>query len=793
MNKIRIESYLLILFLVFGNVAAQNNSIQGKITDSRNGNSIQGALVVISHLYKAYTNSEGNYNIKEIAEGSYNVKISRLGYKPISVTMSINSASMIKNFIMESSPIELDEVIVSTNRTDKHLRNSSYTELLIGKEQIESKPFQSLSDVLKNEPGVTLLRDGVWGTEVSIRGLNRENVVTLIDGNRIATSTDIAARLSMINADDVDRIEVIKGASSSIYGSGATGGIVNIITKNPMLYDKFSMNGNVSTGYNSVNNLSSWSGSLYSGDSFWSSKISGSYRKAQNTQTPAGELLNSQFKDYSFTGTLNVFPLLNHKFNVDYQLFKAEDVGIPGASVFPNSAEVRYPYEKRELISAGYEILNLSRVFYKLFAKYSYQFIERDVENIPHTVQNVAASGTTPAKRVSVLKITPHADHKNNNLQIQANLLLTENNYLMFGLDYWDRSYNGHREKYQLIQVLNSQGSVVNSINKTVGEKPLPDSKYKSLGIFIQDESQLIKDKLNLSLGTRIDKIIVDGEQTFNPIYEVVNDVINYFPSGQIVIWDKINTVNYSYSGNVGLKYSATPNLDLTLSLGLSFRSPSLEERFQYIDQGSYVRVGDPNLKSEEGTSADVGVRYYSSDLKIISSFFYNYFNNLVTEIPGTFEGRNAFIKTNIGKARMYGFDLHADYNFYNDNIFYATASYVKGDDITSNGHLPEIAPLNGSIGIRLNMLEKLNANISSTVFSSQKKVASGEITTPGYAYFDFYLNAGSFYIGSLDYSVSAGVENVFNKEYRNHLSTTRGSIMIEPGRNFFIKLVANW
>ncbi len=486
-------------------------------------------------------------------------------------------------------------------------------------------------------------------------------------------------------------------------------------------------------------------------------------------------------------------PFDNHTLKIAYQLFKAKNVGIPGASVFPSNADVRYPDEKRELISAGYEIQNFSKVLYKLSAKYSYQYIKRNVENIPHTVQNIPASGTTPARRVSVLKITPGADHKNNNVQIHGNLLLTKNNNLILGIDYWDRSYNGHREKYQLIEVLNAQGEVVNTTNKIIGEKPLPDSKYKSFGIFTQDDVELIKNKLSLSVGARYDRINVNGEATHNPIYEITNGVINYSPSGQKVIWNKIDATDNSYSGNIGLKYSTYFNLDFTLSLGLSFRSPSLEERFQYIDQGSYVRVGNPFLKSEKVKSADFGIRYYSSNLKITSSIFFNYFNNLVAEIPGTFEGRNAFIKTNIGEARMYGFDFHADYNFSKDYIFYATASYVKGDDITANEDLPQIPPLNGNIGIKFDLFEKLQANFSSTIFAAQNRVAANEMTTPGYAVFNLSVNTHTLKLSSLKLRVYAGVENIFNKNYCYHLSTTRGSITIEPGRNFFINLIADF
>ncbi len=784
--------FLLFFFYILEFAAAQPFTLKGKITDVKNNSPIQGATVFISLNYVAYSNIEGYYSITNLNSGTYNIKISSLGYKSTSTEIIIDSSSE-QNFSLTPSAIELDEVVVSTNRTEDYLRNSPFAESLIGKEEIQMRPSVSLPDILQNVPGVSLLRDGIWGTEVSIRGLNRENIITLIDGNRVATSTDVAARLSMLDLNDVERVEVIKGASSSIYGSGATGGIVNIITKSPHLYENFSFSGNVLTEYNSVNDLSVFGGSIYSGSSFWSTKLSGSYRKALNTQTPRGELKNSQFEDYSFSGAINVFPIDNHKLKIDYQLFRADNVGIPGASVFPNTADVRYPFERRELFSAGYEVQNISKSFYKLSAKYSFQIINRDVENIPYIVQNIPASGNNPARRVSVLKITPSADHKNNNATLQGNFWLFDSHNLAAGFDYWDRSYNGERERYQLIEVLDSSGNVVSTTNLITGEIPVPNSKYSSLGIFAQDEFKLFTDKLSTTLGLRYDFINITAEKTLNPVYTITNGVINYNPANQKVIWDSMETNNSSYSANLGFIYSLFTSLDLTLGLGASFRSPSLEERFQYIDQGSVVRVGNPELDPEKGQSLDFGIRHYSDNLKIISSLFFSYFEDLVAEIPGTYEGRNALIKTNIGEARIYGFDFSADYSFWSNYIFYTIASYVKGDDITADGNLPEIPPLNGRVGFKLNFLEYLQADVSSTIFAEQNDVAEGEITTPGYAAFNFLINTIPIKFSSISFRIYSGIENIFDKAYRNHLSTTRGSITIEPGRNIFIKLVVNF
>ena len=787
------KKFVLILIVCIVEFAsAQSFTLKGKITNSKNGSPIQAATVFISYSYVAYSNAEGYYSITKLSAGKYLVKISSLGYKSVSTDIEINSDE-VKDFALTPSAIELDEGVVSTNRTENYLRNSPFAESIVGKEEIQTRPSFSLPDILQNEPGVSLLRDGIWGTEVSIRGLNRENVITLIDGSRIATSTDVAARLSMVDMNNVERVEVIKGASSSIYGSGATGGIVNIITKSSQIYDRLSLNGNIISEYNTVNNLSVFGGSVYSGSSSWSTKLSGSYRKANNTQTPNGELNNSQFEDYSFSGALNIFPIDNHKLKIDYQLFRADNVGIPGSSVFPEQALVTYPFERRELISAGYEIQNISKTFYKLSAKYSYQLINRDVENIPYIVQNIPASGGNPARRVSVLKITPSADHKNNNATLQGNFWLFDSHNLAAGIDYWDRSYSGERERYQLIEVLDSAGNVVSTTNRITGEKPLPNSSYKSLGIFAQDEFKLFEDKLSTTLGLRYDFINITGEKTLNPVYVINNGVINTTPPNQQVIWDSTDENNSSYSANLGFIYSLFSNYDLTLGLGSSFRSPSLEERFQYIDQGSVVRVGNPDLEPEKGQSIDFGVRHYSDNFKILSSFFYSHFNDLVVEVPGTYEGRNALIKTNIGEARIYGFDFSADYNFWRDYIFYTTASYVKGDDITADGNLPEIPPFNGRVGFKFGFLDYLQTDVSSTLFVEQNYVAEDELTTPGYAVFNLLLNTVPIKFSSISFRIYSGIENIFDKAYRNHLSTTRGSITIEPGRNIFLKLAVDF
>lgn len=786
---------LLLVLLSSGFIFSQNIAINGKVLDAVNNTPISGAVLFIQSNNYYYTNYSGEFELKNLTPGRYTIRISHIGYKTLIEEVDLNLSNSIHNFMLEPSPVKMNDIIVNVDRSEKYLRDSPYSIVLADKEQIESKNYNSLSDLLEYEPGIFAVRDGIWGTDINIRGLSRNNIVTIIDGTRIETANDISARLSMIDLNDIRRIEVLKGAASSVYGSGATGGIVNIISTSPSFSKSYLLSGNISTGYSSVNNLRTVAGTIYNSGYFWTTKFGGSYRKADNSNTPQGTLKNSRFTDYSFSGSLNFQPLSNHLVKLNYQLFKAEDVGIPGgAPLFPQNADVRYPSEKRELMSANYEIQNLSSVLSKIILRYSRQYILRDVENVPNIVQNIPASGNTPPRRISVLKITPMADHKSDNLLLQTNLVLSEGNLLTIGFDYWSRSYNGLRFRYQKIEVFDSSAStVVSTTNKTIAEKPLPDSKFQSIGLFAQDDIELLKNKLKLSIGARVDKIDISGEETRNPLYEINNGIVNSTPSNQIVLWRKTESDDISYSSNTGIYYSVTDETDLTLSLGYAFRSPSLEERFQFIDLGNLVRVGDPELKPEKGYSSDLGIRYYNNDVKIISSFFYNYITDIVVEKPGTFEGRNAQIKTNIGKAQLYGIDFLLNYNLYSDWLAYLNASYVKGDDLSESKDLPQIPPLNGTVGLKLSFNRNITGEFSSSLFAPQNDISEGEISTPGYATFNASFNLRNINFSSFRIQIFAGVDNILDKAYRNHLSTTRGGITIEPGRNFYIRLVTGW
>lgn len=769
---------------------AQSGMISGIVKNNQTGSVLPGANILLTELaIGTSTNKNGQFSI-EVNPGIYLIRFSYVGFKSELAEVEISGKIKTELIIsLEPSSVALGDVTVSSTRFVKMEKDVPLPMEVVDKSLIEKTTAFTISDLLKNEPGLSLSRDGIWATSIVIRGLSKSNIVSMIDGNRIETATDLSAGLSMIDLSDIERVEVIKGGVSSLYGTGALGGVVNILTKRKIYGNSFFLSGSVSGDYNSVNEGSAGRLSLVTGNENLYLKLSASKRNALDINTPRGILKNSRYSDKNISVSAGIKPFVNHELILDYQKFDAEDVGIPGGSVFPSAADVRYPTQKRDMASIEYNISALASFLPKLSLKYYNQNIYRDVENIPNAVTNVAGQ---PPRRNSVLSILPYGRHFTNGVQLQSDWVIAKNHLLITGIDVWQRNLDSRRERNLKLETLDSTGTtVVSTTFRTIGEKPLPEAKYRSTGLFSQYEHSIFND-LKFTLGGRIDQINIKNTEVYNPVYIITNGVLNNNPADSL-IYGAGNQNNFSWGGNIGLLYSLVKNIDLSFTAAHSFRSPSPEERFQFIDQGSIVRFGNPELKPETGYFFDFGLRVWEDNFSFKGSLFLNLMKELVADIPGTYESRNATYKTNIGKARIYGFDFSSEYNINNYLVTHLSGAYVRGEDTGNETDLPQIPPFNSRIGVRSDYLHYVYVDITASVFSKQTNTAQGEFETPGYVYYDFHISSLPVDFKYTTLQFFAGVDNIFDKAYRNHLATNRGLINIEPGRNIFVKAKLNW
>lgn len=773
-------------------INAQVVTLSGTVNDKVSKAGIPGVQInIIGSSFQTTSDLSGYFVFKHIPAGNYRLEFIKEGYKTLITDINITDTKGINvNVELVPGEVNLGEIRVTSTRYEMEIKDATVPLSVVDEIQIDKLSSSTVSEVLSTKPGLNLTRDGIWATDINIRGLSRNNVVTLIDGNRIETANDLSARLSMIDLFDIDRVEVIKGSVSSLYGTGAFGGVVNIFTKEPNFSVKPYIKSSFTSGYSSVNKMSFGNLNVMAGSKFFLAKINGTLREADNTNTPQGEIPNSQFHDNNISAMLGFRFLNNHTIKLNYQRFYAHDVGIPGGyPLFPSTALVSYPQEQRELYNISYDISNISSFLKTISAKYFYQYILRDVQNVLNQVAIKKASNGNLIQKTIVDKIVPVGKHYTNGIQLQSNWLLGINDIIL-GVDIWQRNMTSERERFQTILKYDSTSGILTSVtSKITGEKPLPVSEYRNIGGFLQDEIKLLNNRLKLNLGARLDQVKVTNAISLNPYYEVVNGVRNDYPSGQKVTWFPAETDEISWSANIGVLYSLFKDIDIALNLARSFRSPSLEERFQYIDLGTLIRVGNPSLNSEKGLYGDLGFRIWKNRFSFNGDIFVNSFTDLVVEVPGTYDSRPALIKTNVGKAIIYGYDFDVMYNFYSSYVVYASLSLVRGRDTENELDLPQIPPLNGRIGVRGSIFNYVYFDVNSVLFNRQDKIAVGEIGTPGYAIFNVIMNSKEFEMKMLKFQIFAGVDNIFDKGYRNHLSTNRGLVTFEPGRNFYVKL----
>ena len=696
--------------------------------------------------------------------------------------------------------IPLGEVQVSSLRVNRRIKELPVPLAVVGSNSFLKLSASTLSNVLASEPGIAMGSDGVWSTSINIRGLSENRLVTLIDGDRIETATDLTASLSMVDVNDIERVEVIKGAQSSLYGTGAMGGIVNIITRDGHFAGKPYVSGKVISGYASANKHFNGHAEVNTGSEKWYFRLSSAYSNADDIRTPEGILQNSQFTSRNVTAKAGFKPFENHLLKVQYQDNRSSNVGIPGGDAFPGPAEATYTNISRQLLSASYEISDIAGKPASLKLSYFTQYIQRDVAMIPNTVTETPL--TSGSQRVTPELVSPTGNHLTHGAQLQGTWNFTDKNTLIAGVDLWSRKLTTVRTKIIKSEILNPAGAVVKTNNLIRGETPTPESSFSSAGIHIQNESHLLNDKLTLIIGGRVDLIGAKNQEGRDIDYLIVNGIRNDTPPNQRITFEAGNESSISWSANSGMLYKLYKETDLSLNLARSFRSPSLEERFKYIDLGNYVRLGDPDLRPESGYSADLGIRIWKPKFNFQINTFVNQISNMIVETQGEFiytnttgasEGTTdtipALINANVSKALLYGVDFGLQYNIYSGLVLSVSGAFVRGKDTEAHSNLPQIPPLSGRFGLRYTYPGIGSAEVTAICAAGQDKIAGGENETGGYVRYDLAVNSANISFGKSKLQIFAGIDNITDRSYTNHLATNRGGISVEPGRNIYMKL----
>lgn len=244
-SKCRLLAMLLVLPLFSVAHAQSVGKITGTIRDAETQEPLQGANVVVSQtLLGASSDENGNFIIRRVPPGAYVLKVSFLGFRTevIRVRVQPDSTAPLQ-IALQPSPIESETIIVTGSRQQEDLQRAANSVSVVGPQEIRRRDRFRIDESLQSIAGITLVGENVnvrGGSGYALLGLGASRVLMLIDDVPVLTSDLGRANWDILPVTEVERVEVLKGASSVLYGSGGISGVINILTKRPTQSPSFS-------------------------------------------------------------------------------------------------------------------------------------------------------------------------------------------------------------------------------------------------------------------------------------------------------------------------------------------------------------------------------------------------------------------------------------------------------------------------------------------------------------------------------------------------------------------------
>lgn len=234
----RYAPFLLSLLLFFGiflteQVYAQAGSVSGVVRDDQ-GAPLPGVNVVIEGTTKGdAANTEGRYHIREVTSGSYTLVATAVGYQSERIAIAIAAGEdLVVDFVLQETALIADEVVVTASRRAQRFSQVPVSLSVMPSRELEERNIVTLDQALRYVPGVQMADN-----QINIRGSSGfsfntgSRVLLLLDGMPLVAPDRESIPFEALPMAQVERIEVVKGPGSALYGSGALGGVINVITK----------------------------------------------------------------------------------------------------------------------------------------------------------------------------------------------------------------------------------------------------------------------------------------------------------------------------------------------------------------------------------------------------------------------------------------------------------------------------------------------------------------------------------------------------------------------------------
>ena len=728
---------MMLAVVLAATLLGSGDTLSGRVVDP-DGHAVPGATVTVVELHRvAVTKADGGYRFTDLPTGRYTVTVRGLGFAPVARDVTIRGATALAVTLRRTS-IWIEPVTVTATRAPLAAGSSPLPTAALSEDRLRREQSVSLAHALADLPGINALTTGQQIGKPVIRGLTGPRVLVLEDGSRLEDYSWSDEDGPSLDARLTQRVEVIRGPASVLYGSEALGGVVNAIPEE--LPDANGGPKLLRSGFevSAASNNAELEGAARvegaSGGLGW--RLFGIGRFASSLHTPAGELDNTGFNALSGEAAIGTrgprgsTTLRYTRYGGEFKLLEAEG---------PASGEEGGPERKlsddRVQVAGEYRVGGM-----RLETKAQWQ---------RHSLIEVSDTGVSPSG--APLEGTAF-DLLLNTLTVDALI--------------------HHTAGARVAGTLGVSG--VAQSNETRGRIQLvPNARVRSGAVFGFEQASF--GRLRVMAGGRVDARRLTADA---------------------------NARDYTaFAGNLGIVYGAGAAA-LSANVGRAWRAPTLFELFSngpHLGEARY-EIGDATLQPEVGTDVDIGVRWQSGRVRAELAAYRNAIgrfifitptDSFVTVSPTPPDSLRVY-RYRQADARLLGGEAELEVAVAAALSLRARADAVRGTNEATNEPLPLVPPARGAFAAEfhrsgLAWADRAYAGAEVELVTRQTRVNPLDIPTGGYTLVNLSAGLTRPMLGRIG-RVDLSVRNVANVSYRSFLSRYK-EFALDPGRNVVLRV----
>ena len=809
---IAIGAYLLLPVLS----KAQNNnerySLSGIIVTS-SGFPLPSASVYISDIKKgSIADANGNYKINNIPSGTYLVEIKYIGYKTILQNIYFNE-NKVQNFSMVISVTEENEIVITGSSKATSIKRNPIPIVSINRRFLQQNLSTNIIDAIAKVPGISEVTTGPNVSKPFIRGLGFNRILTLYDGVRQEGQQWGDEHGMEVDQNTVDKVEVVKGPASLIYGSDAVAGVINLIPANAPAEGKIT--GNILNEYQTNNRLIENSATVaaHTNDLTWGGTIT--HKMATNFKNKYdGRVYNTGFAETDASANIGINKNWGYS-HLGLSMF--DDLQeIPDGS--RDSATRKFTKQITEDDDYRPIVSNKELSSYKISA------LHQHVQHYRLYTTNSFLLGSGRLSLNLAFQKSVRREYSHPEVQVPG-LYLKLNTYT------YDAKYYFHESKgFSVTTGINGMYQD-NNVNEGT-EFIIPSYRQFDFGPFVYAKKSI--GDLEIAGGLRYDvrNFRNDGLYTgINPANGFDHVITGKDTLGAYHPFSFYKHTFSGGSGSLGLSYKINEQFNIKINVGQGYRAPNISEiSANGVHPGTGIyQIGNFNFKPEFNWQEDLGIEFNSTHVTINADVFNNTIENYIYNqklqgsngadsivVPG-----NETFKFVAGRANLVGGELSVDVHphpwdwlhFENSLSFVSgTNKEVRGGGKISDSakYLPFIPPLHTISELRADIKKVGNSfanafvKIQFEIYAAQNRVyLENDTETPTAGYQLFGAGFGTDILnkdGRPFLNVSFLGNNLFDVAYQSGLNRlkyfepypgnfTGHNGIYNMGRNFSIRV----